>query len=500
MIRSSDRSFDKHPARRRARLRAQAALFACMAALAFATFILLNTHGALAQDAEGASDLDATAVAVPEGIIGEPPLVGPEEEAEVSSDAQGETPAANAPDAMAKADAAGASEEAVEATKDATDSSSEAIGMAADKPSYNLSLPKRADTGLVYNGTRQQGYGGVPVVRILADNGVDEMDYHAPLYVEYKGINGTVYNSPPVQAAGYQQINTYAPINAGTYQVIFTVPESQSFTLNPSSFEFSIAKAPAPALSQPSVTLFDAPGSVMEFDLASMIGLPSDLNGGPSYAITGFTETGLASAAVDPATGKLTLTANDRASRSVQDTVTVAITDMGNYEDCAVQVAVSYVTKPSATIAGVKAATDLVYNGEPQQGYTGSPQATYRSPLSNQSETYNGPFVITYTGTASDGSAFGPTTQAPTAPGTYRVEFSAPEAASFTGSLALDFSIGKGASGGPDPTKGSSLAATGGNLAATGDGLLPGLFATVAGAAILAALIAGIRLIAKRRS
>ena len=499
MIRSSDRSLDKHPARRRARLRAQAALFTCMAALAFATFILLNTHGALAQDAEDASDLDATAVAVPEGIIGEPPL------AFLKADARDETPDQDAKDAPEGAaqmveGASAVPADAAETTASVNDALGGAAQMAEGKPSYNLSLPKRADTGLVYNGTRQQGYGGVPVVRILADNGVDEMDYHAPLYVEYKGINGTMYNSPPVQAAGYQQINTYAPINAGTYQVIFTVPESQSFTLNPSSFEFSIAKAPAPALSQPSVTLFDAPGSVMEFDLASMIGLPSDLNGRPSYAITGFTETGLASAAVDPAIGKLTLTANDRASRSVQDTVTVAITDMGNYEDCAVQVAVSYVTKPSATIAGVKAATDLVYNGEPQQSYTGSPQATYLSPLSNQSETYNGPFVITYTGTASDGSAFGPTTQAPTAPGTYRVEFSAPEAASFTGSLALDFSIGKGASGGPDPTKGSSLAATGGNLAATGDGLLPGLFATVAGAAILAALIAGIRLIAKRRS
>lgn len=499
MIRSSDRSFDKHPARRRARLRAQAALFACMAALAFATFILLNTHGALAQDAEDASDLDATAVAAPEGIIGEPPP------AFLEADARDETSEQDAKDApegaarMAEGSSA-APADAAEITASVNDALGGAAQMAEGKPSYNLSLPKRADTGLVYNGTRQQGYGGVPVVRILADNGVDEMDYHAPLYVEYKGINGTVYNSPPVQAAGYQQINTYAPINAGTYQVIFTVPESQSFTLNPSSFEFSIAKAPAPALSQPSVTLFDAPGSVMEFDLSSMIGLPSDLNGGPSYAITGFTETGLASAAVDPATGKLTLTANDRASRSVQDTVTVALTDMGNYEDCAVQVAVSYVTKPSATIAGVKAATDLVYNGEPQQGYTGSPQATYRSPLSNQSETYNGPFVITYTGTASDGSAFGPTTQAPTAPGTYRVEFSAPEAAPFTGSLALDFSIGKSASGGPDPTKGSSLAPTGGTLAATGDGLLPGLFAAVAGAAILAALIAGIRLIAKRRS
>lgn len=85
--------------------------------------------------------------------------------------------------------------------------------MAEGKPSYNLSLPKRADTGLVYNGTRQQGYGGVPVVRILADNGVDEMDYHAPLYVEYKGINGTMYNSPRSKP---QDINKSTPTPPST--------------------------------------------------------------------------------------------------------------------------------------------------------------------------------------------------------------------------------------------------------------------------------------------
>lgn len=196
MIRSSDRSLDKHPARRRARLRAQAALFTCMAALAFATFILLNTHGALAQDAEDASDLDATAVAVPEGIIGEPPL------AFLKADARDKTPDQDAKDAPEGAAQMVEGASAVPAdAAETTASVNDALGggaaqMAEDKPAYKLYFPKHAATGLVYNGTRQQGYSGVPVVKILADNGVDEMDYHAPLYVEYKGINSTVYNSP----------------------------------------------------------------------------------------------------------------------------------------------------------------------------------------------------------------------------------------------------------------------------------------------------------------
>lgn len=489
MIRSIDRSFDKHPAHRRTRLRAQAALLACMAALAFATLILLDTDGALAQDKEDASDLVAIAATVPESIIGDPPLVS------LEADARGETHESDAKAALGEAvvtaeGVSAAPAEVVETTANTKDALGGAIVMAEGKPAYSLTHPTGAATGLVYNGTRQQGYSDYPTVR-LTENGT-EYDYYSPFYVEYAGINGTNYTTSKTLSADYQKINDNAPINAGSYQVVFTVPDDAPFILNPNSFEFSIAKAPAPALSQPSVTLFDEPGSVMEFDLAGMINLPSDLGGGPSYAITGFTKAGLASASVDPATGKLTLTANDRAGRSVQDTVTVALTDMGNYEDCAVEVKVGYVTKPNATIAGVEAATDLVYNGEPQQGYTGSPQATYRSPLSNQSETYNGPFVITYTGTASDGSSFGPTAQAPTAPGTYQVEFSAPGSAPFTGSLTLDFSIGKDAS--------ESLATGGSNLAATGDGLLPGLFAAVAGAAILAVLVARICLIAKRRS
>ena len=280
MMSSNNRSIDRPIAHCHARFRAQATLLVCIAALAFATFVLLGADDALAQDQQDISDVDAITAEAPKDAFGELPSVHLEEEAAPSLGAQSESPAAGTPTAVTEADTP-ASKGAVEAAKDATDSTTGAIVAAANKPAYKLTLPKCADTGLVYNGTRQQGYSGVPVTRIPADNGVDEMDYNGPFDVEYKGINGTAYNPPKAPSAGYQQINTYAPINAGTYQVVFTVPEDQSFTLEPNSFEFSIAKAPAPALSQPSVTLFDAPGSVMTFDLARMINLPSDLGGGP---------------------------------------------------------------------------------------------------------------------------------------------------------------------------------------------------------------------------
>ena len=357
MMSSNNRSIDRPIAHCHARLRAQATLLVCIATLAFATFVLLGADDALAQDQQDISDVDAITAEAPKDAFGELPSVHLEEKAAPSLGAQSESPAAGTPTAVTEADTP-ASKGAVEAAKDATDSTTGAIVAAANKPAYKLTHPKCADTGLVYDGTRQQGYSGVPVTRIPADNGTDEMDYNGPFDVEYKGINGTVYNPPKALSAGYQQINTHAPINAGTYQVVFTVPEDQSFTLEPNRLEFSIAKAPAPALSQPSVTLFDAPGSVMAFDLARMINLPSDLNGGPVYAVTAYTANGLTTASIDSATGELTLTSKGGAGLAASDTVTVALADMGNYEDTAVQVNVSYKAKPAATISGAQSNDD----------------------------------------------------------------------------------------------------------------------------------------------
>lgn len=463
MIRSIDRSFDKHSVRRRTRLRAHIALFTCMATLAFASFVLLGTNEALAQDQGGASTPDTIAAAAPENIIGKLPLVN------LEVDARGETPA---PEAKG-------------------DSGKQRAGLTYQH--VNLMFPQKAATGLVYDGTQKNGYVGRPEA-ILTVPGESDSSWQYPFYVEYSGINDTDYHPPKCyNNKDHQGINDNAPVNAGDYRVVFSAPEDDAFVdkpklafiLNPNHIDFTIAKAPALTLSPLSASTIDAAGYQRELDLASMLNLPADLNGGPAYAVVDSTTNGLAVASIDSATGKLTLASKGGAGLAASDTVTVALTNMGNYEDSTVEVNVSYAAKPTATISGVQAATDLVYNGKPQQGYTGSPEATYLSPLSNQSETYTGPFVITYTGTASDGSSFGPTAQPPTASGVYRVEFSAPESALFTGSRALDFSIGKGAAKG---------------LAAAGDGPLPGLVVAAAGAAILTALTARARLITQRRN
>ena len=313
------------------------------------------------------------------------------------------------------------------------------------KESSELTSPVVAATGLVYNGTRQQGYPNdvYPTARYTGNGGNLE-EYHSPFYVKYTGINGTEYDPLKTLSAGYQEINDNAPTNAGSYQVVFTVPDDAPFILLPNSLEFSIAKAPALTLSPLSAPMIDAAGYQREFDLASMLNLRSDLGGGPAYSVTTHTANGLTAASIDPKTGTLTLTSKDGAGLSTSDTVTVALTKMGHFEDSTVQVNVGYTAKPDAMIGGIQVATGLVYDGEPQQGYIGTPQATYQVPANTSPNTYDGPFTVTYTGTDADGSTYGPTAQAPTAAGIYRATFALPQNAPCTGQPAvLDFAIDK---------------------------------------------------------
>ncbi|WP_195762869.1 MBG domain-containing protein [Eggerthella guodeyinii] len=312
------------------------------------------------------------------------------------------------------------------------------------KESSKLILPDEAATDLVYNGTRQQGYpNGVYPTAKYTGNGGNLEEYHSPFYVEYTGINGTRYGPLKASSARYQEINVNAPTNAGSYQVVFTVPDDAPFILLPNCLEFSIAKAPELILSPLSAPMIDAAGYQREFDLASMLNLPSDLGGGPAYSVTTHTENGLTAVSIDSKTDTLTLTSKGGAGLSTSDTVTVAL-KMGNYEDSIVQVNVGYTAKPDAMIGGVQAATGLVYDGDPQQGYIGTPQATYQVPANTSPDTYNGLFDLTYSGTTADGTAYGPTDQAPAAAGAYRVEFAVPDSAPVVATpLALDFSIGK---------------------------------------------------------
>lgn len=315
----------------------------------------------------------------------------------------------------------------------------------------DLKFPKLAETGLVYDGTQKNGYVDRPEA-ILTVPGESDHSWQWPFYVEYFGINGTDYHPPKCYSnKDYQGINANAPVNAGDYRVIFSAPEDDAFAdkpklafiLNPNHIDFTIAKAPALTLAPLSASTIDAAEYRQEFDLASMLSLPADLNGGPTYAVVDNTANGLADVSVNSATGMLTLVSKGGAGLAASDTVTVALTNMGNYEDSTVQVNVSYTAKPDAAISGVQAATSLVYNGGPQAGYTGTSTAVYLPLEATEPATYDGPFDITYVGTAADGSTWGPTAQAPAAAGTYRVTFAVPDSAFFAGSLALDFAIEK---------------------------------------------------------
>lgn len=361
----------------------------------------------------------------------------------------------------------------------------------------DLKHPKVAATGLVYDGTQKNGYDGYPEA-LLAIPGDNDYSWSEYFYVEYFGINGTDYHPPKCYSTrDLRGINDNAPVNAGDYRVTFSAPDDdkfvdhpeRAFILNPNHIDFTIAKAAALTLSPLSASTIDAAEYQREFDLGNMLSLPADLNGGPTYAVVDSTANGLAAVSVDSTTGKLTLASKGGAGPSASDTVTVALTDMGNYEDSTVEVNVSYTAKPDAAIGGVQAATRLVYNGEPQAGYTGTPLATYLPLDADAPATYNGPFDIVYVGTVADGSAWGPTDQAPSAAGTYRVTFAVPESAFFAGSLTLDFAIEKA----PLAFRAEDAAMTAGDavpkLAPTGDaaagwsGALGALLAAAAGVA-----------------
>ena len=90
-------------------------------------------------------------------------------------------------------------------------------------------------------------------------------------------------------------------------------------------------------------------------------------------------------------------------------------------------------SKTQAKITGVQAAGGLVYNGQPQIGYTGTP-----------SSAYSGDYEIIYEGKGADGTTYGPASTAPTNAGDYTVLIAIPDSdTTYFGSVKLNFSIGK---------------------------------------------------------
>lgn len=105
-------------------------------------------------------------------------------------------------------------------------------------------------------------------------------------------------------------------------------------------------------------------------------------------------------------------------------TVTVPVTGATNYDDYNITVTLTGTDKRVLTITGVTAQGGT-YNGQPQQGYTGTPSA----------EGYGGGFTVTYN--TADG-------EAPTNAGAYIVTIAIPDSdPQYVGSIVLEFAIAK---------------------------------------------------------
>lgn len=222
-------------------------------------------------------------------------------------------------------------------------------------------------------------------------------------------------------------------------QVTLSGTDAASYALDPSAVSGSVTIAQHASLDlrASAALLKHQPDHTVSIVLSGVSGYPVDGGGMPAFAVFSSTSNGLSSATIQPGSDTLVLVADDTAN-DAPDTVVVSVTGMRNYADSTVTVAVSYADKPTAAVSGVVAATDLLYTGTGQTGFTGAPTATYE-PLR---ATYAGPFAVTYEGTGV--TSYGPTDEEPAAAGTYAVTVAVPyDEPSCAGSAVLNFEIGK---------------------------------------------------------
>ena len=168
-------------------------------------------------------------------------------------------------------------------------------------------------------------------------------------------------------------------------------------------------------------------GSSTTIDLANLEGLPD----GEAFTFEVYPAS-LFHGLCPPQIGQdgpdiLTLRLDPNGSYTQEDRVMVLLYGSGNYGDTHLLVTVTYVPRSSVPITGVEPASDLVYNGRPQAGYTGTPISDYE-----------GEYEITYSGTG-DTIYAGDTP--PTDAGSYMVTIRIPEGGDHRGEVRLPFTI-----------------------------------------------------------
>lgn len=217
---------------------------------------------------------------------------------------------------------------------------------------------------------------------------------------------------------------TYANnTNAGTATVTITDKDGGNYTVTGET-TFAIAKKASSALSgveREFMRTIATTGN--EIDVEAI--LPDD-HGTVTYTITSNGYTVLENVAID-ANGKLVFDTKTSAA-ATSDTITVKV-EMQNYTDVTLTVSVILNDKAPQEITGVTAQTGLIYNGEAQKGYTGTPASDY-----------TGAYEITYTGRDNSYNS----SAAPVGAGDYTVTFKIPDSdLYYSGNISINFTIGK---------------------------------------------------------
>lgn len=229
----------------------------------------------------------------------------------------------------------------------------------------------------------------------------------------------------------YYNGQTNAPINAGTYEITVDIAgnEEHNDVTALELGDYIIEKANHTGEATASKTVRS---NKAESNLT--VALPTDLPEGASYAASGIIGGTAALIESHSVTGT-TLTFSTSSHAAASATITISVAGAANYNDYEVVVTITAEDKEVITISGLTADSNLVYNGMPHFGYTGTVMVSDDKVSTDE---------LIYTYTSTDGGTYNSTT-APTNAGSYRLVVSVAETnEGFAGEHeAFDFVIQK---------------------------------------------------------
>lgn len=229
----------------------------------------------------------------------------------------------------------------------------------------------------------------------------------------------------------YYDGKTDAPTNAGTYQITVDIAgnaEYNTVTGLPLG-DYSIEKA-----SHTGITTVSKTVRANKAETNLTVALPTDLPHGASFAASG-TVGGTVALIASHSVEGTTLTVSTASHAATSATITIPVTGATNYQDYDVVVTITAENKEIVTVSGLTPATDLVYNGMPQNGYTGTVTVSDNKVSTDE---------LVYTYTSTDSGTYNSTT-APTNAGAYQLVVSiADDNEDFAGAHeAIAFDIAK---------------------------------------------------------